>query len=311
MSGYVQAEVLLFTSKAEYESRQKYTAALQLAEGEVDCIVGKYELPADRAHWARCGLNNCNTEHRLGYVIRAKDARETNIGQDCGRRELGVSFEEVEATFKRREDEAARRRTIETLLAEKPALVERVQRASAEGGIQAYRLSAFIATFNHLRGLWREVITASKLGGLVRAPVKRDDKWSQMGGKQQLMTVARIKGSSVLINDESATPRLLDQIVQPWLDSLTALHLQPLSERELEKFVRDAANMRNLIARAETFVKSCTELLTADNIESLETICNEVLRPVDAGYARPYVKAWVASARSGAIPTEPVQVLRR
>lgn len=306
MSGFVPEEVLLFTSIADYQARPRYTAALHLAAGEVDRIVGKYELPSDRALWTRCGLNNCNTEHRLGYLIRAKDSRETNIGQDCGRREFGVSFEEVEATFRRREDAAARRRTIDTLLAEKPELTARVERARSEGLLQVEQLNAFILTFSHLHGFWREVITASKLSGLVRAPMKRDDKWGQMGGKEQLVTVARFQGSSVLINDGAAAPKLLGQIVQPWLDSLTEPELQALGERELEKAVRDAGNMRNLIDRAETFSKACAEMLTADNVAGLETICDHILRSSDAGYARPYLTAWVTSARAGDIPTERV-----
>ncbi|RYG56158.1 MAG: hypothetical protein EON56_04575 [Alphaproteobacteria bacterium] len=304
------SEVLLFTSIVEYQQRSRYVAALTLAPGEVESIVGKYELLADRALWASCGLNKCNTEHRFGYVVLAKDGRETNIGQDCGKRELGVSFEEVVATFKRREDAAARRRTIESLLAERTSLVARVAQAADEGVVQADRLRAFRQTFDHLKAFWREVLNAAKVGGAVRAPLTQTDGWSQLGGKEQLETVARLKGSSVLLNDGSSAPGLLRQIVEPWLIGLHESNLLLLNERELEGVVREAARMRDLLKRAEAFVNASKELLTAQNVAALEVICDRILRPQDAGYARPYVRAWVSRAQKEGIPRSAVEVSR-
>lgn len=311
MNESLAGEVLLFTSVADFESRANFHAALTLAAGELDRIVAKYELPANRAGWTTCGLNGCNTEHRFGYLIRAKDGRETNIGHECGKREFGVSFEEVEATFRRAQDLQARQRAIQALLEEKPALQARAAAVVTDGEVQASRLTAFVGTFKGLHGFWKELLKAAKQGGVVRAAVKRDSEWTLGGGKEQLTTVARFSGSSVLVSDASSTPNLVRKLVLPWLETLVQQELDALDEAALGSVVRKGADMRNLLMRTEAFVKESGALLTSDNIAGLEPICDHVLRPSDAGIARPVLHAWVAKTQLSGPPTAAVRIHRQ
>ncbi|RZA30365.1 MAG: hypothetical protein EOP02_01730 [Proteobacteria bacterium] len=114
----------------------------------------------------------------------------------------------------------------------------------------------------------------------------------------------------MLLNDGSSAPGLLQKIVGPWLNDLHESNLFLLNERELEGVVREASRMRDLLQRAEAFVTSSKELLTAENIAGLEVICDRMLRPQDAGYARPYVQAWVSHAQKVGIPRSAVEVSR-
>jgi hypothetical protein len=304
-----ESEVLLFTSIADYEARPAFVSRLTLAAGEVDRIVGKYELPSDKSAWAKCGVNNCNTAHRLGFVILKKDGQETNIGHECGERETGESWRDVVATFKRAEDAQARHRTAQTLINERHELIKRAEAAIQVGREQSSRIGAFAGTFNHANGFWRELIKCARQGGSIRAPLKQNKDWNlNLGSKEQLVTVGRFNGGSIWLNDGTGLPNLVERLVLPWLQDLSEEKLGMLDRIALGEMVREAGNKRDLLERTEAFIQTSQAFLTVENIAGLEVICDDVLHSVDAANARPALRAWLAKARADGIPTTRVKV---
>ena len=305
-----EPEVILFTSIAEYEARRNFVPALTIAAGDVDRIIGKYELPSDRSTWAKCGVNNCNTAHRLGFVILRKDGLETNIGIDCGERETGETWKEVEATFKRAEDAQARQRTAQALLAERAELLERARAVSGAGILLAEQLGAFVETFKWLNSFWRELNKCAKLGGIIQASLKRNDWSLDIGKKEQLVTIGRFEGGAVLLNGDSGLPALVQGQVIPWLQDLSSDSLSQLDRAALGELVREAGKKRDVLGRAESFVKTSQAFLAAENIAALEVLCDDVLRSTDAGDTRPVLHAWLQHARARGAPTKPVKIHR-
>lgn len=302
-------EVLLFTSIAEYEARRDFVRHLTLVAGDIDRIVGKYELPSDKAAWAKCGVNNCNTPHRFGFVIRKKDGQETNIGHECGERETGESFRDVVATFRRAEDAQARKRTAQTLVEDKANLISRAELAAKAGREQAVRLRAFLDTFKPLKSFWRALTTSAKQGGVIRAALQADKNWNlSIGRKEQLVTIGRFDGGVVLINDGLGLPVLVERLVLPWLEDLSQEGLEVLDRRALGEMVKDAGSKRDLLERAEHFVEASQRFLNADNVAGLEVICDDVLRAGDASTARQFLRAWVDEARTAGIPVAKIRL---
>ena len=59
-----------------------------------------------------CGLTSCRQPHGKGYLVKAKDGRETNIGKDCGKKHFGVDFETLRKTYDRDLVNATRRQRL-------------------------------------------------------------------------------------------------------------------------------------------------------------------------------------------------------
>lgn len=306
-----EPEVVLFTSIAEYEARPNFHAELHLVADELDRIVGKYELPADRASWAVCGLNNCHREHRFGYVIRAKDARETNIGHECGKREFDVEFEEVEARYKRAVDAQARQRAITTLMDERATLITRAERAVPVAGVQGERFAAFRASFQHMAGFWTNLLKCAKQGGTIRGAHLSGGDWAASRDKGvQLVTVGVIDGAAVLLDDGSGLGAVVERDVLPWLRALEPTALAALDSAGMSETLRVAAAKRSTLERTETFATQAAALLTVENVAGMRAICDHLMKAGDADDAREVLEKWVAEARANGIPSKPVRIHR-
>ncbi|MFC5607792.1 hypothetical protein [Variovorax soli] len=300
--------VLLFTSIAEFEARPNFHAELQLTADELDRIIGKYELPANRGSWALCGLNNCHREHRFGYVIRAKDGRETNIGHECGKREFDVEFEEVEARYKRAVDAQARQRAVTALLAERALLVARCEEIQPTMAKQSARYSAFRATFQPVNGFWLNLLKCAKLGGAIRA-ARQNSAWNpSKGGKEEIVTVGRFAGGAALLEDGSGLGNVITNDVLPWLRALDADRLTALDDAGMTTTLREAAARRGTLERAEAFAAHSSALLTPQNVAAMRAICDHLMKSSDAGHAEALLEKWVAEAQTAGVPEKPVRI---
>lgn len=303
--------VLLFTSIEEFEARSNFHAELQLTADELDRIVGKYELPANRGSWALCGLNNCHREHRFGYVIRAKDGRETNIGHECGKREFDVEFEEVEARYRRAVDAQARQRAVKTLLDERDLLVSRCQQILPVMEKQKAQYSAFRTTFQPLKSFWTNLQKCSKLGGAVRAARQQSGgAWNPSGGKEELVTVGRFAGGGAILEDGSGLGGVIESKVLPWLHALSAEQLAKVDDAAMATTLREAAAWRGTLDRAETFAAQCAALLSSQNVAAMQAICDHLMRTSESEHARALLEKWVAESQANGVPKKPVRIHR-
>jgi hypothetical protein len=194
-----------FESVEQYQARPNYLSAISCASDHLDRIVGKYVF--DEPRKVRCGLNGCNYEHWHGYVIRLKDGRETNIGQDCGKREFKVSFEEVEARYERAVDAAARANAIKTALAERVELLAEAQRLEKLLGQAVSQVDLVMGQLKREPLLLRAFEDAARNGGAVQAAQAVDRDTLDAMGPPSRPTIPHAHASLVRADEGAVRPR--------------------------------------------------------------------------------------------------------
>jgi hypothetical protein len=262
----------LYTKIADYEARTAFVGPIYVEPGNLDKIVGKIELPAKPEHdWAHCGLNNCNTAHRFGYVIRTKDGLETNCGRDCGAREFGVLFEEVVARAKVVEESAARRRAAMEVVVQAPGwlaqLAELLPQVEREDG----RLLEFEDDFKSHKSFWNELHKIAKGSAVIKAPT-----WTEYGLVNE--TLGRIEGCSLLLRSRVWSSATIKDRLIPWVESLTPQSVETINQEALVDIVRRAENVQRILREAPVFVEDVRRLLSPKNFElfdkmSLRGLC--------------------------------------
>ena len=79
----------------DIESRAGFTPVLDPKAIKLREIIGRYSFPFE----IPCGLSNCRTPHKHGFLVVATDGRETNLGRICGKREFGTDFQSLSKVF--------------------------------------------------------------------------------------------------------------------------------------------------------------------------------------------------------------------
>jgi hypothetical protein len=89
-------------------TRPGFDGSLDPTAVELESILGSYVFRDSIV----CGLSSCRQPHGKGYLVKAKDGRETNIGKDCGKKHFGVDFETLRKTYDRALLNATRRQRL-------------------------------------------------------------------------------------------------------------------------------------------------------------------------------------------------------
>lgn len=278
-------EVLALHSQADWENRENFTSSLNSPIEEIDCIIGKYDLPrapAGAPHgtgMVRCGFNGCNESHYRGFLLRLKDGRETIIGRDCGRRKAGYIFEEIEATFKANETRQARieilnnlSQTRQTFIAEAEALLPRAE-------IAAQRVYSFASDLSKFFGFWASLGTASTLGGRVLVEVKRSE-WVEASSKVDVTTAAVIRHLDIVYEDNSVHARGLRFLVIRWLSHGIEEEINNAGDdlKKLAALTSKASEVEDVLAKAKKFCDDADDFFTPSNLAGLTVIRDQLRR---------------------------------
>jgi hypothetical protein len=89
--------LVLVESWDDITTRPGFDGNLDPTAVELESILGSYVF----RDYIICGLSSCRQPHGKGYLVKAKNGRETNIGKDCGRKHFGVDFEALRKTYDR------------------------------------------------------------------------------------------------------------------------------------------------------------------------------------------------------------------
>jgi hypothetical protein len=90
----------------ELRERPLYQESLNFSDGsrELLDILGEYTFPETKM--IPCGIQGCRTPHMRGFLVVTTDGLETNIGNVCGKKHLGVNFQEKRTAFRQKQSEA-------------------------------------------------------------------------------------------------------------------------------------------------------------------------------------------------------------
>jgi hypothetical protein len=281
-------DIPLYTSVDQITERLRFHPEIEIPDENLASIVAKYELAADRAHWAECGWNGCGTAHRFGFVISDKQGRETMCGQDCAEKKGGVQFKEVIARHKAREEKVARQKVVGDLLKDK---AEREAKARATEKAVRQAVQEFNVFANHFRPIWRHLQDAARVGGSVWAEIKRSD-WSATQVSTDRQVVFRIAGCKAVSSDGSGLRAAL-QLALGWYENeLNEDALMLMKDNELTAVVRSADRYAEKVTQGAEYAANVDSLLAPSNVQGFHAIVDNALRPSAMASARQAIDSW-------------------
>ena len=77
--------------------RPNFREVLNRKEHKLRRVLSGYSFQA----LIRCGLADCRTPHREGFLVETDDGLETNVGHVCGRNAFGTRFDVERASYER------------------------------------------------------------------------------------------------------------------------------------------------------------------------------------------------------------------
>lgn len=77
-------------------------------------IVGDYEMDP-RSGLRPCGIAQCHTDHRRGYIVELDNGVRSYVGKDCGKSKFGADWQKMRKTFSMEKHKLSKDRAIRAL----------------------------------------------------------------------------------------------------------------------------------------------------------------------------------------------------
>jgi hypothetical protein len=262
-----------FKSREEFECRPNYVSTLECERGDLDYIVGKYGF--SKAKQMKCGLNGCNNPHWHGFVIATKSGSETHCGRDCGKREFGVSWDDLHAEFERQEKAAARQTLVADLLRDRGELFEQALSLQAQLSDACDKIRMVYDELRKDDVLVRGFESAVANGGRISAEVKVDKSVGgasgQRGGSANLTTVGRILGADAARTYFRIGKTFDWSVVRP-LRELAEKTIESMPDEKIEQTSSRFGKFREELVSAQHFIASARQFLSAANAAQFQTL---------------------------------------
>jgi hypothetical protein len=255
-----------FKSAQEFQNRAEYQPSLICETSQLDRIVGKYTFT--KAEQLECGLNGCRTRHWNGWVIKTKDGKETHCGKDCGEREFGVLFTEIEAKYKAAEERQSRRNRLEELANARDSILAAAKGLYEQVNGAGNLINDVVKEIKRDSGLERVFQTCVRADG--RILVEDEDSKrlrAAMGaktGKADLKQIGLIKGLSVVSSQFTVAQELKYRVILP-LQELTTESLNTFSDRELGSKTQQFSQLQQTLSSARGFLATFQQFSSPAN----------------------------------------------
>jgi hypothetical protein len=262
---------IAFKTKNEFQERPNYQANLSCDATELDYIVGKYHF--GKEHEFQCGLNHCNQWHQIGFVIATKSGTETHCGQKCGANSFGVTWDEVEADFKKQEEAMNRLASLQSIQDEANTTLKRCAELSTKCeplAIKIQRISQEISTESAFKRALDETI---KLGGQIFGKAEQSEFMSD--GANETVVIATIDGGEAVSTSASIMRTLKYQVQRP-LNELLSKDLQALTDKEIKTELATLKNYTATLTHAEAYIGQATRFTAANNLKKIELLIDQL-----------------------------------
>lgn len=271
-----------FESSAQFRARPSYTQELRCTSDQLDRIIGKYEFTEAQA--VSCGLNGCHRKHWHGYVIRTTDGRETNIGQDCGRREFAVVFAEVEAAYRASEDRHARATYIADLLSRKGALLSRSLELERIAAMHVREVKDILQILTKESAIRKAFETAKRLRGRISRfrPATEAERISmgKEGRKEHAEieeTLGVLEGLACVDSVDTVLSVIKFKALIP-LEGIKDEALPSMTEQQLLSAGTSVKDVRSTIDEAERFCRDSIAFCSPRNRLALSRLAEVINR---------------------------------
>lgn len=282
----------IFTSFEEFASRPLYREEIPVTEVDLARLVGPYRVKDE----INCGLSNCHTRHKSGWIVETSDKYEGHIGHVCAERKFGVKFKDSEKKFKSWHTKKITIESIVSYLSQVESMAHSIESLSSSN------LDFHIKQFARFKAIIPIEIRsdldkrASANNSNIYEIVKLDDHEYEievMLAKEQkknfsdeelgdLRYKSKLRGRLVGINAFDADwekirvgfPNIRQQAEYIDVDKLKEFDLQEL--RNMRKLFEDT---NDNIARCELFLEECNKFFTPSNFSLIPYLAsNERLK---------------------------------
>ncbi|WP_288408034.1 hypothetical protein [uncultured Herbaspirillum sp.] len=258
-----------FGSAKEFQDRPRYLPRLVCENDQLARIVGKYSFTEQEK--LECGLNGCERVHWHGWVIQTKDGDETHCGRNCGEREFGVLFKEVEAVFKLAEDRRNKRERLEQVAGERGSYLAEAKVLYEHLSSLGNRVQSVLSEIRKDSALERAFQTCVRSGG--RIMVENEDSKrmrSAMGaetGKADLKAIGVIRGIDGTLSFQKVLQELKYQVISP-LEKLSLDDLNKLSDKELTAKTQAFSELHQTLSRAKSAIQVLQQFSASSNAQA-------------------------------------------
>ncbi len=260
-------------------SRPGFDNDLDPKESQLETIIGSYGFK----EWIKCGLSTCHTPNSKGYLVVTKDGRETNIGQNCGKKYFGVDFETMSRKCNRDFAASSNRESLWALMFQLDEIETRIKalRAGKNGAYQVYKSTQSLIKTNGVSP--SEVLKALNRAIKNKTPVIFGDRLATEQEVSDLETIERrelerpyyieeikaeLSGLEVFYPENNLRKLLVLEIEQE-LKEFRELDIDSLSHVELKRWVKWKGVIDPNIEQAEKALQRGRRFLQIDNLKKL------------------------------------------
>lgn len=267
----------------DIESRPGFTPLLDPKTIKLKDVLARYIFTFD----IPCGLSNCRTPHKRGFLVVATDGRETNLGRVCGKREFGADFQSLSKIFVAAERAQRNREFLWEVKNKLPTITAEV--AAFKAG--DYSAGWVNTRISHLTG--KSGSLPQPIVNAVRQVVRRSDgalMIQRTATKEERETLAAASEVTGLdrrnrISDFMEVPvgqldgfaalapgnglREILGTIEPFLSTLTEADIDSLADRQLRELSKMGGELEPNLERLRNVVAAGKRLLVRQNIQQL------------------------------------------
>lgn len=282
-----EKDLIRISTMEEMESRPGFLKDLNPQQHELKSIIATYRFK-DKVP---CGFSNCHTPHLKGYIITTKSGHETNIGHQCGKREFGVSFENLRRTFDRDLKEKEFRETLYKFNRNIENFTAEIELIRNEAGYFHKRCRELTHTGtlpNRLVNEVRRMIRDRSASIYVYRETSDTDRQLQKASFQsfdfspkknsvaryQSEKIGELKGIEALY-PENDLRELLIKNLKYNLDELSELEVDHLNYRDLKKWSGWVGEAPVLLQKVKSSINKAKVCFVKENVRQLEAYLDD------------------------------------
>lgn len=259
-----------------------FVAKLNRSQHKLKDIIGRYIFP----HTINCGLSDCRSQHKKGYVVSTESGELTNIGWMCGIEYFGADFKMQSGQFERDVEDQTNRETLATFSFHIDRLQEAVDalRNEDRGANWVYKKTRPLLGSHHgcpdlIVQRFQVMVKAgqNQLTQDRQATKEETDVAEAAAGRaipQPHMiseVIAHINGMAAL-NPQSDLRQLLVIDIHDELKKFRELDIDSLGHNDLLRWAKWVSSIDGTMERAGAAIAAGRELLTVENLTPLSRL---------------------------------------
>lgn len=265
----------LITSFDEIKARPNFIERIVIPKGEavegvLNDLIGYYYFRDE----VKCGISNCGTKHKKGYIASLNDGNEFIIGHNCGKRYFGISFDEKTTQFEHLKNNANQYVQIKDMFEKLQLLKENLERILNQSGKLTFlQIKVAIKDFreNALDYWMRKVIDreVSSNGLIYIDEFKSIDeiKAERLMGKTHIRDIKRVLVGNVRDYEVIANWHNAER-AKSYFDILyrELIHPNQMSGENIKRISKKLRSHDQYLRELEDFCIKGNRLFTAENL---------------------------------------------